>query len=37
MSNCIAAGQMIALAKEIREVCHRGEDLGLTEDETAFS
>jgi type I restriction enzyme R subunit len=28
--------ELIALAKEIREAGHRGEDLGLTEDETAF-
>jgi type I restriction enzyme R subunit len=28
--------ELIALAKEIREAGHRDEDLGLTEDETAF-
>ena len=28
--------ELIALAKEIREADHRDEDLGLTEDETAF-
>ena len=28
--------ELIALAKEIREAGHRGEDLGLTEDETAL-
>jgi type I restriction enzyme, R subunit len=28
--------ELIALAKEIREAGHRGEDMGLTEDETAF-
>ena len=28
--------ELIALAKEIREADHRGEDLGLTEEETAF-
>jgi hypothetical protein len=28
--------ELIALAKEIREAGHRSEDLGLTEDETAF-